>query len=75
MCKCTRETQLVRGLAAQSSAELWACCMICVPARTIGVAVEPMSSETNAFNNADGIVVLEAGASWQGEFHIRVTAG
>jgi len=37
-----------------------------------GVAVEPMSSETNAFNNEDGLVVLEAGAVWQGEFRIKL---
>lgn len=33
-----------------------------------GLAVEPMSSATNAFNNEDGIIVLEAGQSWVGGF-------
>ena len=37
-----------------------------------GVAVEPMSSETDAFNNHDGLIVLEAGGSWQGEFRIGI---
>lgn len=36
----------------------------------IGLAVEPMSSATNSWNNMDGVVVLEAGRVWQGEFHI-----
>eukprot|EP00040_Diaphanoeca_grandis_P017280 m.89912 g.89912 ORF g.89912 m.89912 type:complete len:366 (-) comp26343_c0_seq1:315-1412(-) len=37
---------------------------------TWGVAVEPMSSETNSFNNEDGLIVLEAGGSWQGQFRL-----
>ena len=36
----------------------------------IGVAVEPMSSETDSWNNEDGIIVLEAGRAWQGEFSL-----
>ena len=38
----------------------------------VGVAVEPMSGQTNCFNNEAGIVVIEAGATWQGEFRFRV---
>jgi len=34
------------------------------------LAVEPMSSATNAFNNEDGLIVLEAGAEWEGTFGI-----
>eukprot|EP00037_Helgoeca_nana_P019148 m.185694 g.185694 ORF g.185694 m.185694 type:complete len:417 (-) comp24742_c0_seq2:1946-3196(-) len=37
-----------------------------------GIAVEPMSSATNAFNNEDGIIVLEAGQAWQGQFGFRL---
>ena len=37
-----------------------------------GVAVEPMSSETNSWNNEDGIVVLEAGGQSSFTFHIGV---
>ena len=37
-----------------------------------GVAVEPMSSETDAFNNRDGIIVLEDGGVWAGRFRIGI---
>ena len=41
----------------------------------IGVAVEPMSSETDSWNNEDGIIVLEAGRAWQGEFSLGAGPG
>ena len=31
-----------------------------------------MSSETDAFNNEDELIVIEAGAAWQGEFRIAI---
>jgi galactose mutarotase-like enzyme len=34
--------------------------------------VEPMSSETDAFNQHDGLIVLEAGGIWQGTFRISL---
>ena len=37
-----------------------------------GLAVEPMSSETDSWNNDDGIIVLEAGGSWAGWFRIGI---
>ena len=32
------------------------------------VAVEPMSGQTDCFNNGDGLVVLQAGEEWQTSF-------
>lgn len=37
-----------------------------------GLAVEPMSSATDSWNNLDGIIVLEAGKIWLGQFHIGI---
>ena len=35
-----------------------------------GIAVEPMSCPANAFNSGDGLLVLEPGQSWSGEWGI-----
>ena len=37
---------------------------------TRGIAVEPMSCPSNAFNSGDGLVVLEPGGSWSGSWGI-----
>ena len=36
------------------------------------VAVEPMSGQTDCFNNGDGLVVLQAGESWETAFGLRL---
>ncbi len=37
-----------------------------------GVAVEPLSCPADAFNTGDGLVVLEPGQSWSGEWGLAV---
>ena len=40
--------------------------------RDLGVvAVEPMSGQTDCFNNGDGLVVLQAGETWETAFGVR----
>jgi aldose 1-epimerase len=39
-----------------------------------GIAVEPMSCPANAFNSGDGLLVLEPGQSWSGEWGIAPAA-
>ena len=39
-----------------------------------GVAVEPLSCPADAFNTGDGLVVLEPGQSWSGEWGLAVRA-
>jgi hypothetical protein len=34
--------------------------------------VEPMSGETDAYNNHEGLIVLEPAQSWQGTFSLGV---
>ena len=36
------------------------------------VAVEPMSGQTDCFNNGDGLVVIQAGESWETAFGLRL---
>jgi aldose 1-epimerase len=38
------------------------------------VAVEPMSGSTDCFNNADGLIVLQAGEEWGGSFGVKMAA-
>ena len=39
-----------------------------------GIAVEPMSCPANAFNSGDGLLVLEPGQSWSGQWGIEPAA-
>ena len=39
-----------------------------------GIAVEPLSCPANAFNSGDGLLVLEPGQSWSGEWGIEPAA-
>jgi aldose 1-epimerase len=39
-----------------------------------GIAVEPMSCPANAFNSGEGLVVLEPGQSWTGQWGIEPAA-
>jgi aldose 1-epimerase len=36
------------------------------------IAVEPMSGQTDCFNNGDGLVVIQAGESWETAFGVRL---
>jgi aldose 1-epimerase len=36
------------------------------------IAVEPMSGQTDCFNNGDGLVVLQAGETWETAFGVRL---
>ncbi len=38
------------------------------------VAIEPMSGQTDCFNNGDGLVVLQAGETWETAFGTRLEA-
>lgn len=37
------------------------------------VAIEPMTCNTNAFNNKEGLIVLEPGEKFQGSYGVKVT--
>jgi len=41
--------------------------------RIAGVALEPMSGETNCFNNQQGLVVLKPQGEWRGSFRIDLS--
>ncbi|MEM7077585.1 MAG: hypothetical protein AAF513_03050 [Pseudomonadota bacterium] len=36
------------------------------------IAIEPMSGQTDCFNNGDGLVVLQAGETWETAFGVRL---
>lgn len=36
------------------------------------LAIEPMSGQTDCFNNGDGLVVLQAGETWETSFGVRL---
>ena len=38
------------------------------------LAIEPMSGQTDCFNNGDGLVVLQAGETWETSFGARLEA-
>lgn len=42
---------------------------------TNGIAVEPMTCPPDAFNSRDGLVVLQPGEEWSGQWGIRLVTG
>lgn len=42
------------------------------PSGRDSIAIEPMSGNVNALNNGEGLIVLENGEQWQGEFGVRI---
>jgi aldose 1-epimerase len=40
--------------------------------RRMGVAIEPMTCAPNAFNSGDGLVVLEPGETWEGQWGVSI---
>ena len=55
----------------ETGAQLWNFFQIFTPPARKSVAIEPMTCNINAFNNGDGLVMLESGKKMGGKFGVK----
>jgi aldose 1-epimerase len=61
-----------RQLTMRAQSAIFPYFQIFTPPHRTSIALEPMSCNVDAFNNGDGLVSLEPGAVWSGDFLMEV---
>jgi aldose 1-epimerase len=60
-----------KKISLQANSEVWPYLQVFTPPYRGSIAIEPMTCNIDAFNNQNGLITLEAGKSWKGEFTVN----